>query len=232
MCGRVLNPQPNETILDMCASPGNKTTHIAQLMQDTGQLIALDRSENRVKMLKANIERFKFKSVRCYAFDATKSLSNTPSNDGSPPFAVESFDRILLDAPCTGSGNRPVLALKMDAKVCRTFPKLQKKLLDTAVRLLRVDGILVYSTCSVLEAENELNIAYVLQKYADELELVAATPSYGWSGLSNVGLSDLERQKVQRFGPNLENIAIPNSPFDSTGFFIAKFRKKSSIQLC
>lgn len=229
MCGRVLDPKPNEIILDMCASPGNKTTHIAQLMQDTGQLIALDRSENRVKILKANIERFKFKSVSCYAFDATKSLSNTPSNDGSPPFAEESFDRILLDAPCSGSGNRPVLALKIDPKMCRTFPKLQKKLLDTAVRLLKVDGTLVYSTCSVLEAENELNVAYVLQKYANEVELLTATPLYGYPGLSKAGLNDSERQHVQRFGPNLENVTKTNVPFDSTGFFIAKFRKKSSI---
>lgn len=135
----------------MCASPGNKTTHLAQLMEDTGRLIALDKSPNRVALLKENIKRFKFKCVECFTFDATKAISSQSDNDDwSPPFAVETFDKILLDAPCSGLGNRPILCTKMSPKLVASFPKLQRKLLETAIKLLKIGGILVYSTCSVL----------------------------------------------------------------------------------
>lgn len=209
----------------MCASPGNKTTHIAELMEDTGLLIALDKSKTRVKILKENIERFKLKSVRCYAFDATKAVSEIHKNDYSPPFIKESFDKILLDAPCTGLGNRPVFTTNMSTIELSSLPKLQKKLLDTAVELLKYDGILVYSTCSVLEIENEVNVAYILNRYGPQIELEAAMPLFGNKGLPNMGLSDAQREMVQRFGPNLEGEEIQKNLIDSTGFFICKFRK-------
>ncbi|XP_055307380.1 tRNA (cytosine(72)-C(5))-methyltransferase NSUN6 isoform X2 [Sitodiplosis mosellana] len=191
VCSRVLSPKPNEIILDMCASPGNKTTHIAQLMQDTGLLIALDKSKSRVAVLKENIQRFKLKSVHVHAYDATKALSKLCKDNWLPPFTEESFDRILLDAPCSGMGNRPVLATKMSPNILSSFPKLQKKLLDTAVKLLKINGTLVYSTCSVMEAENELNVAYILEKYGPQIELETANPLFGRKGLPNTGLSDV-----------------------------------------
>lgn len=224
-----MNPGPNENVLDMCASPGNKTTHLAQLMADTGRLIALDKSPNRVALLKENIERFQFECVECFTFDATKAISTTSTNDWSPPFTGETFDKILLDAPCSGLGNRPILSTKISPKLVASFPKLQKKLLETAIKLLKVGGILVYSTCSVLEAENELNVAWLLQKYGDKIELEIASPLFGGPGLPNAGLNDDQRRKVQRFGPNLEESNEYTEIIDSTGFFISKFRKKSQI---
>lgn len=143
----------------MCASPGNKTTHIAQLMGDTGILIALDKSKNRIDVLKRNIQRFNLKSVHVYACDATKVISKHSKDDWSPPFTEEKFDKILLDAPCSGLGNRPVLTTKLRPNDLLSFPKLQKKLLDTAVRLLKINGVLVYSTCSVMGGNNT-NIRY------------------------------------------------------------------------
>lgn len=223
-------------VLDMAAAPGNKTTHLAQLMGDTGVLIALDKSENRVALLKENVKRFNLKSVQCYTFDATKAVDSTKQHNvndvrSCPPYAEESFDKILLDAPCSGLGNRPVLCTKMNKHVVASFPKLQKKLLETALRLLKVGGVLVYSTCSVLETENELNVAYMLQKYGNRiLELETAHPVFANPGLSNAGLSDDERRKVQRFGPNLENTEDDRSSIDSTGFFICKFRKIAKCQ--
>lgn len=214
----------------MCASPGNKTTHLAQLMEDTGQIIALDKSQNRVSLLKENIQRFQFQCVECFTFDSTKSLSTTANiEELGPPFAEETFDKILLDAPCSGLGNRPVLSTKISTKLVASFPKLQKKLLETAIKLLKVGGTLVYSTCSILEAENELNVAWLLEKYGDKVELELASPIFGGSGLPNAGLSDDQRTKVQRFGPNLEETNQFNELIDSTGFFISKFRKKSNI---
>lgn len=209
----------------MCASPGNKTSHIAQLMKDSGRLIALDKSAKRVEILKENIQRFKFNSVSCFVLDATKSVSVESKSIDCPPFPEESFDKILLDAPCSGSGNRPALSTKMNSKVFTTFPKLQKKLLETAVKLLKVGGVLVYSTCSVHEAENEMNIAYILAKYGEQLELEYATPLFGYPGLPHVGLNDEQRQKVQRFGPNFEQIHERKFGSEFTGFFISRFKK-------
>ncbi|XP_031637499.1 tRNA (cytosine(72)-C(5))-methyltransferase NSUN6 isoform X2 [Contarinia nasturtii] len=234
VCSRVLDPKPNEIVLDMCASPGNKTTHLAQLMEDSGVLVALDKSENRVIVLKENIKRFHLKSVHSYTFDATKAIDLTMKqhkNDfpSHPPYAEESFDKILLDAPCSGLGNRPILSTKLNRHIVASFPKLQKKLLDTALRLLKVGGTLVYSTCSVLDAENERNVAYMLEKYGKVLELETATPVFGNPGLKNAGLSDDERRKVQRFGPDFENPENQVTIIDSTGFFICKFRKIAKL---
>lgn len=214
----------------MCASPGNKTTHLAELMHDTGRLIALDKSAKRVSILKENVQRFKLECVKCFTFDATKAISNTPKNDWTPPFAKETFDKILLDAPCSGLGNRPILATKVTPKLLASFPKLQKKLLEVAIQLLKVGGNLVYSTCSILNAENELNVAWLLQKYGDHIVLETASPVFGGTGLCNAGLTDDQRPKVQRFGPNLDENSAYTQTIDSTGFFICKFRKISPIK--
>lgn len=213
----------------MCASPGNKTTHLAQLMEDTGVLIALDKSEKRSSLLKENIKRFNLKSVQCYRFDATKALSTSCKIDWKPPYTEESFDKILLDAPCSGLGNRPLLRTKMNQRVLASFPKLQRKLLDVALQLLKIGGVLVYSTCSVFESENELNIVYLLAKYGDQIKLETAVPLYGMPGLSNVGLTDAQRNMMQRFGPNFEEIEDQKSIVESTGFFICKIRKISKL---
>lgn len=225
----MLDPKPNDIVLDMCASPGNKTTHLAQLMEDKGLIIALDKSDKRVSVLKENVEKFGFQCIRCYCLDATKAISNINANVAtgnlSPPFAEHTFDKILVDAPCSGLGNRPVLSAKMSQKIRDSFPKVQKRLLETAVKLLKINGVLVYSTCTVLEAENELNVAWLLQKYCGKIQLELAVPMFGQNGLPNAGLSDAERKMVQRFGPNLEDNNTQNACIDSTGFFICKFRK-------
>lgn len=227
VCSKVLDPKPNDIVLDMCASPGNKTTHLAQLMEDKGLLIALDKSDRRVSVLKENVEKFGFQCIRCYTFDATKAISNAnvKTSNLSPPFAEQTFDKILVDAPCSGLGNRPVLSTKMSQKMRDSFPKIQKRLLETALRLLKINGILVYSTCTVLEAENELNVAWLLQKFRGQIQLETAVPMFGGNGLPNTGLNDTERKMVQRFGPNLEGSYEQNTFIDSTGFFICKLRK-------
>lgn len=216
----------------MCASPGNKTTHLAQLMEDTGILIALDKSKKRVLLLEENVRRFKFECVSCYAFDATKAISKMPANSSKlqPPFAEETFDKILLDAPCSGSGNRPVLLAKISQKTIDSITLLQKKLLDAAVKLLKVGGTLVYSTCSVLAAENELMVNWFLEKYGDTVELETATPLFGGPGLSGTGLNNAQRRMVQRFGICLEEDNKQKEFIDSTGFFICKFQKKSQLE--
>lgn len=201
ICGHVLSPQPNEVILDMCAAPGNKTTHLAELMQDTGSLIALDRSANKIRMMKRKINNFHLKSVRCFAFDSTRALdSGHRSNDGGddanalrPPFGRGTFDRILLDAPCSGLGNRPQLEYNGSDEEFLSYPMMQRKLFRTAVELLKVGGVLVYSTCSVSCGENEDVVRWAIDEFSATMQLVAAEPIFGGPGWSGVGLSDAER---------------------------------------
>lgn len=229
ICARVLDPRPSDHILDMCAAPGNKTSHIAQLMQNTGILIALDKSKRRVETLKRKV--IEFDCVRCFAFDATKSISDDLNEDilSGPPFMKETFDKVLLDGPCSGMGNRPIFSTSLTYSQITSFAKLQKKLMATAAQLLKTGGILVYSTCTIFEAENELNVVWFLDKYAEQFELVGAKPIFGGPGLPTKGLNDEQCRMVQRFGPNLNGNAEDDFFNDSIGFFICRFRKIKPI---
>lgn len=234
VCSLVLDPQPNEVILDMCAAPGNKTTHLAQLIQNRGTVIALDKSENRVSLLRKNIHDFDAKCVGAFAFDATKCIADDAQTtaDGDyqlePPFSRESFDRILLDAPCSGFGNRPQLSNSMTTKMQKSYPVIQKNLLEVAVRLLKSGGILVYSTCTIFSSENEANVKWILDRFEGNLKLIAAEPFHGGPGWPNAGLSEHERILVQRFGPDEDPLRPPSDAIfnDTVAFFIAKFQKK------
>lgn len=197
ICGHVLNPQKNDIILDMCCAPGNKTTHLAELMADTGKIIALDRSANKIRMMKQKIETFGLKSVKCFAFDSTKALQvntkNIELNEIQPPFGIDAiFDRILLDAPCSGLGNRPQLEYNCSKEDFLSYPVMQKKLFRTAVALLKIGGILVYSTCSVSFGENENVVRWAIDEFP-EIKLVRAEPIFGGPGWNDVGLSNDER---------------------------------------
>lgn len=233
ICSKVLDPKENDIILDMCAAPGNKTTHLAQLMKDRGVLIALDKSEKRIQLLMNKIRQFALKSVQCYTYDAIKSVDKQKSHNyqaipSSPPYRPETFDKILLDAPCSGFGNRPQLTNKMSEKMISSYPIIQKKLLGTAIELLKSGGCLVYSTCTIFDAENEQVISWALEKFSDKIKLIAAEPYFGGPGWSNSGLSDDQRQLVQRFGPDFDPLRAPTDDIfnDTVGFFIAKIRKK------
>lgn len=252
ICGHVLNPKPGEIVLDMCAAPGNKTTHLAELMSDTGLLVALDKTPNKLKLLLDKMATYDLKSVKCYMFDSTKALraddtENINQLDVSPPFRPNTFDKILLDAPCSALGNRPMLRNDITPKMLKSYAVVQRKLFAAAVSLLRSGGVLVYSTCTVTVAENEDMVRWVLEKYSD-IQLVPAEPLFGGPGWSGAGLTDNQRFSsalewllvcvnnklfffrilVQRFGPEMDGLRIPLSEEyrDSVGFFIAKFIKK------
>lgn len=225
VCVRVLDPQCNETILDMCAAPGNKTTHIVELMRDTGNVVALDKTEKKANLIQAKVESNEYKSVKVYAFDSTKLFNennNEPKID-APPFGANSFDRILLDAPCSGIGNRPLLSSNVTPKILKSYPNVQKKLFKNAVALLKPNGVLVYSTCTITEDENEGIVKWALENFPN-IKLAEAEPIFGGPGLEDCGLTEEQRQFVQRFGPTEYN---RDSSVDSIGFFIAKFVKVS-----
>ena len=146
----LLAPQPGQRVLDACAAPGGKSTHLAELMDDQGEIWAVDRSESRLKKVVANAERLGMASIQGLAADAADLLELRPQWRGS-------FDRILVDAPCSGLGT---LARHADARwriqpdTIAELAQLQQRLLERLATLLRPDGRLVYATCTVHPREN------------------------------------------------------------------------------
>lgn len=158
----VLNPQEEENILDMCAAPGGKTTQIAAKTGNSAKIIANDDSKHRIQSLQMNIYR-------------TGSASAIVTNyDGRNLPEDEQFDRILLDAPCTGEGDR-YRRREFEAAESgesEQLSHLQKKLIEKSEKLLKPGGTLVYSTCTITPKENEEVVRHALENTALETESI------------------------------------------------------------
>ncbi|MHA1503877.1 MAG: NOL1/NOP2/sun family putative RNA methylase [Candidatus Heimdallarchaeota archaeon] len=153
----LLDPQPNQFIIDIAAAPGGKTTHIAQLMNNTGVLLCYDVSRDRMKSLRSNLNRCGVMNAICIRSDARKLRR-----------LQLKADKILLDAPCTGEG---LMAVDPSRKTSKNkedilrLQKLQKVLIEIGISSLRKGGELVYSTCSTAPEENEDVIQGALDKF-------------------------------------------------------------------
>lgn len=208
-----LNPKPGERVLDMSAAPGGKTTHLGALMQDSGMILANDMSRERIPALQANLARMGVTCAVISCSDARELVQCTGN-----------FDRILLDAPCTGLG---VVSKDASIKANRTFEDihklshLQKELLNHAFDLLAKHPssprLVCYSTCSVTLSENEAVIDYILHKR--NVEVVDLPFSFGKPGITRFnGMSyHPSIQKARRFYPHIHN---------THGFFICLLRLK------
>ncbi len=141
-----LDPQEGETVIDMCAAPGGKTTHIAELMKNKGKVRAFDIYEHKIELIKKNAQRLGISIIDASVSDASILDKNL----------IESADRVLCDVPCSGTG---IIRRKPDIKWNRkegdNFYPIQKKILENASRYLKKGGVLVYSTCSIERNENE-----------------------------------------------------------------------------
>ncbi len=157
----LLDPKPEDSVLDMCAAPGTKTSHMAQLMDNRGEIIALDIHEHRVELIANGAARQGFSIIQPWCFDACQIHTE---------YEEESFDAVLVDAPCSGYG---VMKRKNDIKVhmrpedMDSLIPLQAQLLDTGYKMVRPQGTLVYSTCTLNKKENERQIERFLQAHAD-----------------------------------------------------------------
>lgn len=165
LAAHVLNPQPGERILDMCAAPGGKTTHIAERMKNQGQIIAADLYANRLKTVEENARRLGINCIDTLEADGRK-------------LSIKPVDRVLIDAPCSGLG---VISRKPDIKWRRTLRDIQEmkaiqsELLENAAGLVRAGGVLVYSTCTIEPEENENQIFRFLKNHKNfELEHTGA----------------------------------------------------------
>ena len=232
--GHALDPQPGEVILDMCCAPGGKTTQVASLMNDDGLIIACDKS--RRKMI--SCRDFYQAHASCIvplALDSTKALlcedewkspkeiidTSSTSSDGLKNvkgFYANSFDRILLDPPCSALGLRP--KLQIDIKSSKELLKAadyQQRFIRNAVPLLKVGGVMTYSTCTINAYENEHMVKFILDEFPC-MRLVSLSHLPGLSGLPDMGLTEDECKMVRRFDPTDKSL-------DTMGFFLAKFQK-------
>lgn len=232
--GHVLNPPEHSIVLDMCAAPGGKTTHISSIMNNSGKIIALDRSATKVQKILDNANRLgMIDSVSAYSADSRFIVSEgalklpSRTNDFSPPYLPQSFSYILLDAPCSALGQRPKFPLTSKSNNVSSYPSLQWRLVQSAFKLLSVGGTLVYSTCTTTFEENERMVQRILNEYPT-LVLVKQCPHLGGIGRENsCSLSKENLEKLQYFDilPYKQSSDRHPADKDTIGFFIAKFVK-------
>lgn len=144
----LLGPKPGERVLDLCAAPGGKTTHMAELMGDEGEIVAVDVSPQKLKLLKENCLRLGLRIVRPRRADATAPL----------PFRPGSFDRVLADVPCTGLGvlrRHPDAKWRLRPEDPKRLSRIQLQILREGARMLKGQGLMLYSTCTLTIEENE-----------------------------------------------------------------------------
>ena len=152
-----LDPKENETILDSCAAPGSKTTHIASLTHNSCEITALEVDIKRSQILKNTLQRCGVTSVTVLSGDAT-----------NPPFKEDTlFDKILIDAPCSGSGtlsSKTYAKWRIKNSLIKQYSQLQFEIISQVSKYLKKDGLLLYSTCSLLPEENEEIISKFLKE--------------------------------------------------------------------
>lgn len=155
----MLDPQPGETILDLCAAPGGKTTHIAQRMLNQGRIVAQDRAFDRLPLIREN----------CARLGVTIAHASKADGVVFPELNV-AFDRVLVDAPCSNTGvirRRLDLRYRIRPEEITRLQSEQAEILDHAAALLKRRGVLVYSTCSIEPEENRMNVDAFLQRHID-----------------------------------------------------------------
>ena len=189
----LLDPKPGDRVLDIAASPGSKTSQMAQLMKNRGTIVANDFRHDRINLLKINLQRL----------GVMNTIVTQHRGESLGKMNLE-FDKVLVDAPCTSVG-----AIRKDFKIMntwniknvKTMARLQKRILEAAINLTKIGGTIVYSTCTLTKEENE----DVVSQFLDRVKLVKPKFEFGHRG---IGLD-----KVMRLYPQ---------DIDSEGFFIAK----------
>ncbi len=159
-----LDPKPGQRVLDMCAAPGGKTTYLSQLMNNEGEIIARDVFAHRLKLIKQQLRRLGCTNIILEDQDGTVFINEDQAT----------FDKILVDAPCTGLGvirRKPEIKYHNSKEDRKALVKIQETLLENAVRYLKPGGELLYSTCTVNKDENENQIKKIIMKYP-KLEIV------------------------------------------------------------
>lgn len=192
--------EDNLYVADLCAAPGTKTTHIAELLNGTGTVLACDNHENKLSLIKENAERLSLNNIEVAVNDAEKF---------NPEF-VNKFDRILIDVPCSGIGiirKKPEIKWSKKRKELRDIASIQRNILENSWKYLKDGGIMVYSTCTLNKEENDDNIDWFLQNHKDSKSVKIF----------------IGRGKNLEYGRNESLTILPSGDMD--GFYIAKLQK-------
>lgn len=196
----ILDLKEGDTVLDLCSAPGGKTTHSAELLNNTGKVLAFDIHEHKLALIKENCERLGITNVECDVMDATKLNANL----------VASSSKIILDVPCSGLGivrRKPEIKWTKKRNDLKNIVEVQRQIMENAWEYLRNDGTLIYSTCTLNKEENEENVEWFLNKHKD-------------CKIEKIFVGKMENLVYNEDG---SLTVLPNEYMD--GFYIAKLKK-------
>lgn len=204
LVAHIADPRPGEAVLDMCSAPGGKTTHMAELMENKGEIVARDIHSHKLKLVEENCGRLGISIVRTERYNAMELDES----------ALEHFDRVLLDAPCSGLGvirRKPDLRWKKEPDNFRELSALQKEMLELASKYVKPGGFLIYSTCTINKTENLMVVRDFLSGNT-KFHLVSLEGLIPYSLMS-----EQAREGYLELFPNTHG---------TDGFFIAKLGKR------
>jgi len=191
----LVDPKPGETVVDLCSAPGSKSTYMAELMKNKGMIISVEVSTERLNLVVENMNRLGISIISPLLADGRF-------------YKIEKVDKVLVDSPCSNSGviaKRPEVKDRVNAKVIKRLAQLQFDLLDNAATFLNPGGCLIYSTCSILPAENEEVIEQFLKYHPEFL----VEPASEFTSINNVYLKVLPGE------------------YNTDGVFAARLRKSA-----
>ena len=196
----LLDLKEGDKVLDLCAAPGGKTTHIAELLANSGEVSAFDLHENKLSLIEENAKRLGLNNIVCKAMDATKLNSDY----------ISYGDKVLIDVPCSGLGiirKKPEIKWNKTRQQLKDLVPIQREIMENAWQYLKPGGTLVYSTCTLNKEENEENLKWFLSKHNDvEIEkiYIGNNNNFIYNGDGSLTI-------------------LPNDSMD--GFFIGKIKK-------
>jgi len=197
----LLELEEGMTVVDLCSAPGGKTTHIAEILQNTGEVLAFDIHDSKLGLIKESCERLGITNVEVNINDATKLN----------PELIASSDRILIDVPCSGIGiirKKPEIKWNKTRSDLRQIIPIQREIMENAWMYLKDGGIMIYSTCTLNKEENEENIEWFVNKHKD----------------CNIKKIFIGKQDNLVYNRNGSLTIMPNESMD--GFFVAKLEKR------
>lgn len=196
----LLEVKEDEKVLDLCAAPGGKSTHIGELLNNTGEVLAFDLQENKLGLIQENVDRLGLTNIKIEAMDASRLNSKY----------VGYADKVLIDVPCSGLGiirKKPEIKWNKSRKELREIVEIQREIMKNAWEYLKPGGVMVYSTCTLNKEENEENIKWFKEKNRD-------------AKIEKIFVGNNRNLKYNKDGTLT---IFPNEYMD--GFFIAKFKK-------
>ena len=212
LVSHLLNPLPEEFVIDVCSAPGGKTTHIAQLMKNRGTVIAMDTNEKKLKIIDENCKRLGIEIVKTLQHDGTSSKKEY----------LNKADKVLVDAPCSGLGvirRKPDIKLQLfDRERLLQISQLQLNILLASSEYVKEGGILVYSTCSI-ETEENSKIVQKFLKINSQFELENLET---FTEMRHLSVNQSKDNRFVKIYPGISNLNLD-------GFFMARMIKKRHL---